>query len=289
MTEDLLSIIRQQRHLGTRVLIATQEPTLSPKLIDLVNATFVHRFLSPSWYKVLEQHLAGASKDGRDEGSLFNKIMSLRTGEALLFCPTAQLDVAEDSEEEKEVKILGNSYAKIKIRKRLTADGGKSMMATETLADTKAHAAVNGVPMHLVVPQQKGEKGNNTDKEDPDAKTATVKKQTGTATPAPTTTPTNNQAAPKPSLATSNRISIPAKGPAAVEWNRKLKTAFVVRAREMFQKDWSSFKPLTESQIAQLCSAVDASFNIQPGSTARIDYAKGQCLNKYLVSLTPIG
>lgn len=52
-----------------------------------------------------------------------------------------------------QVKILGNSYlAKIKIRKRLTADGGQSIMATETLADTRAHTAVDGAPMHFVVP-----------------------------------------------------------------------------------------------------------------------------------------
>ncbi|KAK3331156.1 hypothetical protein B0H66DRAFT_598651 [Apodospora peruviana] len=47
LTENLLSTIRLQRHLGARVLIATQEPTISHKLLDLCSVTVVHRFTSP--------------------------------------------------------------------------------------------------------------------------------------------------------------------------------------------------------------------------------------------------
>ncbi|EEP81237.1 predicted protein [Uncinocarpus reesii 1704] len=67
LTENLLTIIRQQRHLGTRVIIATQEPTLSPKLLDLCDVTVVHRFSSPEWYKTLEGHLAGAVVGATEE------------------------------------------------------------------------------------------------------------------------------------------------------------------------------------------------------------------------------
>ncbi|KAK6611215.1 hypothetical protein H4I96_02813 [Botrytis cinerea] len=80
LTNELKSVIRQQRHTGTRVLIATQEPTLSPELIDLANVTFVHRFQSPAWYSTLKKHLAGADRD-----DLFHEIVALRTGEAFLF------------------------------------------------------------------------------------------------------------------------------------------------------------------------------------------------------------
>lgn len=52
-TESLLSVIRQQRHLATRVIIATQEPTISPALLDLSSMTIVHRFTSPSWLAAL--------------------------------------------------------------------------------------------------------------------------------------------------------------------------------------------------------------------------------------------
>ena len=48
-TEQLISIIRQQRHLASRVIISTQEPTLSPQLLELCNVAFVHRFRSPRW------------------------------------------------------------------------------------------------------------------------------------------------------------------------------------------------------------------------------------------------
>jgi len=57
LTETLLSSIRLQRHLGTRVFISTQEPTISPALLDLCSITIVHRFSSPEWLKCLRQHL----------------------------------------------------------------------------------------------------------------------------------------------------------------------------------------------------------------------------------------
>lgn len=46
-TESLLSAIRLQRHNGTRIIISTQEPTISPGLLDLCSITIVHRFASP--------------------------------------------------------------------------------------------------------------------------------------------------------------------------------------------------------------------------------------------------
>ncbi|THW04447.1 hypothetical protein D6D24_10537 [Aureobasidium pullulans] len=46
-TENLLTVIREQRHNACRVVIATQEPTISPKLLDLCSITMVHRFTSP--------------------------------------------------------------------------------------------------------------------------------------------------------------------------------------------------------------------------------------------------
>lgn len=61
LTESLLSIIRLQRHLGVRIIISTQEPTISPRLLDLSSVTIVHRFTSPEWLRALEQHLTGAA------------------------------------------------------------------------------------------------------------------------------------------------------------------------------------------------------------------------------------
>jgi hypothetical protein len=53
LTEQLLATIRLQRHLGARVIISTQEPTVSPRLLDLCSVTIVHRFTSPGQYYFL--------------------------------------------------------------------------------------------------------------------------------------------------------------------------------------------------------------------------------------------
>lgn len=60
------------------------------------------------------------------------KILGLRTGEAFVFCPTALLDVIDG-----EACPLEEGFIKIKIRSRLTADGGKSLMASEKTAALK--------------------------------------------------------------------------------------------------------------------------------------------------------
>ncbi|KAK7954203.1 hypothetical protein PG988_014897 [Apiospora saccharicola] len=150
LTSDLTSIIRQQRHTGTRVFIATQEPTLSPELIDLANVTFVHRFLSPAWYEILKKHLAGANKhDSGDSNELFKTIVKLRTGTALLFSPTALTELPYAYNQ--SVQPLGNGYLKISIRKRLTADGGRSMASSESATLGSGQTVDVQVPMHVVV------------------------------------------------------------------------------------------------------------------------------------------
>ncbi|CAG8124713.1 unnamed protein product [Penicillium olsonii] len=179
LTETLLSIIRQQRHLATRVLIATQEPTLAPALLELCNMTIIHRFSSPAWYRAIKAHIAGADNNNNQDvqsGKIFDKIVRLATGEGLLFCPTALLDVGRMAESEIGGRYsnelfeafstseygttsrkggyfnaetaksswgragnatqpvrglpypLGSGHALIRVRQRITADGGRSML-----------------------------------------------------------------------------------------------------------------------------------------------------------------
>lgn len=113
-------------------MIATQEPTLSPQLIDLCNICIVHRFNSPAWFNILKDHLAGAKAgfDGSkgDAQLLFDKIVALRTGEAFLFCPTALLDVIES-----QMVNLQNGFLRVKMRPRCSADGGRSILASDRL------------------------------------------------------------------------------------------------------------------------------------------------------------
>ena len=133
-TESLLSVIRQQRHLATRVIIATQEATISPALLDLSSMTIVHRFTSPNWLGTLKSHLAGVSSEGgaseRDVAEIFRRIVNLNAGQALLFSPSAMLGVeGADDESALEVQKLGAGYLRIQVRQRLTSDGGRSILA----------------------------------------------------------------------------------------------------------------------------------------------------------------
>jgi hypothetical protein len=159
LTDGLLRTIRLQRHLGARVIISTQEPTISPQLLDLCSTTIVHRFSSPAWHKALTGHLAGASMcaDGgikeEEEASaeeekekeknrfvgvrplsfsgsmeLFQEIVRLATGEALVFAPNAIVGMA--GAEGKLVPVrLGHGVLKLRMRKRVTQDGGRSVLA----------------------------------------------------------------------------------------------------------------------------------------------------------------
>lgn len=129
-TESLLSVVRLQRHHGTKVLIATQEPTIAPQLLDLCSMTIVHRFTSPEWLLALKAHLAAFSSMG-DEHSprrlkeIFQTIVNLDVGQALLFSSSAMLHT-----EKSRPQKLGMRYVKMRVRDRLTADGGRSVSAT---------------------------------------------------------------------------------------------------------------------------------------------------------------
>lgn len=134
-TAHLLTTIRMQRHTGSRIVVSTQEPTVSTKLLDLCSVTFVHRFTSPSWLTTIRGHLAGASaavgagltRRRREEEAenLFDQIVGLNVGESLLFAPTAVLEMQDG-----EAKKLGTGYVRFKTRQRLGADGGQSVLAS---------------------------------------------------------------------------------------------------------------------------------------------------------------
>jgi hypothetical protein len=137
-TDTLLSTIRLQRHLGARVIISTQEPTISSALLDLSSVTIVHRFTSPEWLRTLRAHLAAAATDllaseaDEREGEIsarnntFSEIVQLRVGEALLFAPSGVICLSIGGGQRR----LGARYVKITVRERLTHDGGKSVMAS---------------------------------------------------------------------------------------------------------------------------------------------------------------
>jgi hypothetical protein len=147
-----LSTIRLQRHLGARIIISTQEPTISPALLDLSSVTIVHRFASPEWLRTLKGHLAAVASDLLDENypssninlssdgeakgknsvakRIFTDIVNVHVGESLLFSPNAVIGIERKEDGEMGVQRLGVGYFRIRVRTRLTADGGKSIMAS---------------------------------------------------------------------------------------------------------------------------------------------------------------
>jgi hypothetical protein len=58
--------------------------------------------------------------------------VGLHTGEALVFCPSAALDARDG-----RVLRLQQSFIRMKVRSRVTADGGKSIMASEKVVSAK--------------------------------------------------------------------------------------------------------------------------------------------------------
>ena len=127
-TDRLLTTIREQRHNATRVIIATQEPTISEKLLDLCSTTIVHRFTSPAWFGAIKNHLGGASgmvASQEKQEETFNRIVDLDVGESLVFSPASFVCL-----EGGVPRKLGSNIMKMKTRMRLGADGGASVLAS---------------------------------------------------------------------------------------------------------------------------------------------------------------
>ncbi|KAJ6487305.1 hypothetical protein DFH09DRAFT_1457014 [Mycena vulgaris] len=115
LTQSVSNIIRLRRHLATRVIIATQEPTVIPAtILDLASIIICHRFSSPAWCTHLARH--------------YQQVMLLPTGEALVFSPAALIAADEHG----GVGLLGREHFRLRVRPRLTMDGGASRLAVAT-------------------------------------------------------------------------------------------------------------------------------------------------------------
>lgn len=85
--------------------------------------TIVHRFTSPEWFEVLRRHISTGEGQKNPE-KLFQRILNLRVGEALFFAPSALLYRMDERKPER----LGSDILQMKVRKRVTWDGGKSVV-----------------------------------------------------------------------------------------------------------------------------------------------------------------
>ncbi|KAK8038566.1 hypothetical protein PG993_006977 [Apiospora rasikravindrae] len=144
LTSTLLSTVRLQRHVGARIVVATQEPTVSSALLDLCSVTIIHRFTSPAWLRALQAHVALPVQNQvttrcRDRPSLdqtlsnreelFGEIVRLKTGEAFIFAPSAAVSIGSKGDDCEQGSTLDRACLKVRIRARLSEDGGKSVVA----------------------------------------------------------------------------------------------------------------------------------------------------------------
>ncbi|KAF1848037.1 uncharacterized protein K460DRAFT_279645 [Cucurbitaria berberidis CBS 394.84] len=121
LTAYLATLVRLQRHKGARVVISTQEPTVSTDLIALCSVTIVHRFTSPTWYAALKKHISAMD----DDKAIMQQIECLKTGEALIYSPNTALGKNDDG----NIRKATGRLLKVNIRMRVTRDGGESVMA----------------------------------------------------------------------------------------------------------------------------------------------------------------
>ncbi|KAJ7444978.1 hypothetical protein B0H11DRAFT_2291039 [Mycena galericulata] len=129
LTQSVSNTIRLQRHLATRVIIATQEPTvIPPTILALASIIICHRFSSPAWCAHLARHVSAGSslsESAAAENSWFQQVMLLPTGDALVFSPAALIGADEGG----GVRLLGREHLRLRVRPRLTMDGGASRLA----------------------------------------------------------------------------------------------------------------------------------------------------------------
>ncbi|KAG2356038.1 hypothetical protein BDR07DRAFT_1453577 [Suillus spraguei] len=137
LTKALLTLTREQRHLGMRVIISTQEPTVVPPvLLDLCTVAIMHRFSSPAWWDHLARHIsADVSVD-----AAFDTVVKLQTGQAIVLAPSGigvfpqDADIPSARRTERDTPIIlkmsqfGRHYIIMKTRARITKDGGMSVL-----------------------------------------------------------------------------------------------------------------------------------------------------------------
>ncbi|KAG8984461.1 hypothetical protein FRB94_004903 [Tulasnella sp. JGI-2019a] len=125
-TRYITSIVRQQRHLGIRVVLSTQEPTVVPPvLLDLCTVAIMHRFSSISWFEHLAKHVSSEFSD-----DAFDAVVTLQTGQAIVLAPGG-LGIffrAGEKQKSKECESFGRRWLRVQTRQRVTKDGGASVL-----------------------------------------------------------------------------------------------------------------------------------------------------------------
>ncbi len=114
LVSGLVEVVREMRHKGTSVMVASQDPPSVPlALIELSTQIILHRFNSPAWIKYIQK--ANASLHSLTP----EKMSNLRQGEAYVWSAKA----TDDS--------FSRDAIKIQCRPRVTLHGGATKTAVE--------------------------------------------------------------------------------------------------------------------------------------------------------------
>lgn len=118
LISGLVEVVREMRHKGTSIMVASQDPPSVPiSIIELSTHIIMHKFNSPAWLKHIQRANA-ALKDLTPE-----KMSQLRTGEAYVWSSKAT----------DESFVRG--AMKIKCRPRVTQHGGSTKTAVKQFQD----------------------------------------------------------------------------------------------------------------------------------------------------------
>jgi DNA phosphorothioation-dependent restriction protein DptH len=112
LTGHIVEVIRQMRHQGVSVLIASQDPPSLPNaIIELSSLVILHRFNSPQWLKHVQRSITSLADLTPAQ------MAALRPGEAFVWANKAT------------ERIFTQKAVKMRFRPRVTLHGGETRRA----------------------------------------------------------------------------------------------------------------------------------------------------------------
>lgn len=112
LVDGLVSVVREMRHKGTSILVASQDPPSVPvSLIELSTQIIMHRFNSPAWLKHIQKANAALS------GVQSEQLSRLQPGEAFVWSAKAT------------DRAFSTEAVKVRCRPRITKHGGDTKTA----------------------------------------------------------------------------------------------------------------------------------------------------------------
>jgi DNA phosphorothioation-dependent restriction protein DptH len=113
LTGNIVTAIREMRHKGVSIMIASQDPPSLPnEIIELSSVVLLHKFNSPQWLKHIQKSITQLGNLTAAEMS------SLLPGEGYLWATKAS------------EKSISTKPVKISTRPRVTKHGGGTIQAT---------------------------------------------------------------------------------------------------------------------------------------------------------------